>query len=102
MLAYWIGGVAVLCQTLGNLCLFRGLRNDKAYLLLGVLFLAAHFFCWCNAMRMASLSRMVPLAALGYPFSTLAAHLILKERIGRKRWLGVAMVSLGIWLSIRT
>lgn len=102
MLAYWIGGIAVLCQTLGNLCLFQGLRKHKAYLLLGGVFLAAHFFCWCKAMQMASLSRMVPLAALAYPFSTLAAHLVLKEKIGQKRWLGVSMVSLGIWLSIRT
>lgn len=94
--------MAVFCQTLGNLFLFQGLRKNRVYLLVGVLFLAAHFFCWCNAMRMASLSRLVPLAALGYPFSTLTAKLILKERISRKRWLGVALVTLGIWLSIRT
>ena len=101
-LAYWIGGLAVVCQSLGNLCLFLGLRKHRVFFLGGFLLLAVHFVGWCSALRMAPLTRLVPLAALGYPLSTLFARLILRESISQRRWLGVLLVSTGIWLSLKS
>ena len=46
----------------------------------------------------SDLSFAVPVTAASYIFETILAKYLLKERVGWKRWAGVALVACGVGL----
>jgi uncharacterized membrane protein len=46
----------------------------------------------------ADLSFVLPLTAIGYVFATLLGKLILHEDVSRERWVGTALIFIGVAL----
>lgn len=94
--------LAVVAQTLGNLGLSAGLRLPRCHRLLtaAVALLAVHFGCWLLALRLAPLSVLVPVTALGHVLNALLASRLLGERVPTRRWLGTLLISGGVWLVV--
>lgn len=60
--------------------------------------LAAGTLCWLAVLYRMEVSKAVPFLSLGFILVTLASRLSLKETISRKRWSGVLLITLGLWL----
>ncbi len=88
--------LAVLAQTLGNLCLSLSARRKKSWIIPAISLLAVHFFSWCQALKLAPLSTLVPLTASSHLLNALFAKYLLGERIPGRRWLGTGCIVAGI------
>lgn len=71
---------------------------QKKLLILSIAFMAVSFFAFSELVRIADLSFAVPASAASVVLETILAALILKERVDRRRWLGVACVAAGVYL----
>ena len=60
--------------------------------------LAGSFYSLLVLLSWAPLSVVIPATAFNYVVGTLGAKYILNEQVSRKRWMGVAMVSVGVAL----
>ncbi len=76
---------------------FASLARRK-YLVLAIAFMAVSFFAFMKLLSFADLSFAVPATAGSLVLETLLARLILKERVDRMRWAGVALVAFGVAL----
>jgi drug/metabolite transporter (DMT)-like permease len=68
------------------------------HVMLGVLFLAGFFFLYLAALSWADVSFVTPLTSLSFVFGAILAKVALGEDVGRWRWIGVAVIVLGISL----
>lgn len=87
---------AVVAQTLGNLCLSLAARSRAHWFVPALALLAVHFFSWCQALKMAPLSKLVPLTASSHLLNALLARYLLGEHISAQRWLGTGCIVSGI------
>lgn len=65
---------------------------------LAVFFMAISFFSFTQILRIAPLSFVVPASAASIAIDTLLARLVLKERVGPRRWAGAILVAGGVIL----
>lgn len=72
--------------------------SRNRYIILSVIMMAVSFFAFMALMSVADLSFSVPATAGSYVFETLLAKLILKERVGKRRWGGALLVCSGVAL----
>ncbi len=70
----------------------------KRLLILSIGFMAVSFFAFSELVKIADLSFVVPASAGSVVLETILAALILKERVDRRRWIGVVCVALGVYL----
>jgi drug/metabolite transporter (DMT)-like permease len=68
------------------------------YVTLGVAFLAIFFFLYLAALSWADLSFVLPLTAVSYIFAALLARFVLREEVSVFRWIGTAVIMIGITL----
>lgn len=94
--AVWLTLLAVTAQTLGNLALSLAVRQSWRWTVPAIGMLAVHFFTWCQALKLAPLSTIVPLTASSHVLNALFAKYLLKERISSLRWLGTGCIVWGI------
>jgi drug/metabolite transporter (DMT)-like permease len=81
---------------------FRAMRVGWMWIGIGMMTLA--FFSLLAMLSIENVSFVVPVTALSYAAGALGAMLFLHERISPQRWLGVAIVCVGVtlvWLSRR-
>jgi drug/metabolite transporter (DMT)-like permease len=71
---------------------------QKKLLILSILCMAVSFFAFSELVKIADLSFAVPASAASVVLETILASLILKERVDRRRWIGVACVAAGVYL----
>jgi drug/metabolite transporter (DMT)-like permease len=65
----------------------------------GICFMALSFFSLLYALNHLSLSLVGPAAAsLTLVTNTVAAHLFLREKVGRRRWAAALLVCVGVYL----
>ncbi len=76
---------------------FAALARRK-YLILAVGFMAVSFFAFMKLLSFADLSFAVPATAGSLVVETILARVLLKERVDRTRWAGVALVAFGVAL----
>jgi uncharacterized membrane protein len=108
----------VVCASAGDLLLKRGMSRMGAAvgmtlpglwhaflstlqnptIWLGMLFLMGYTLCYMTAVSWADYSYVMPAGAFGYALQTILAVLILHEVVVAKRWAGVALIVLGVWL----
>ena len=81
---------------------FLGRAVRSGWFWLALPMLAASFYSLLVLLSWAPLSVVIPASAFNYVVGTLGAKYILKEQVSRKRWMGVAMVSLGVALVLIT
>jgi uncharacterized membrane protein len=104
-------GVAVFAVT-GDSLVSRGMKQVGAISLhhlasiilvvfrpevaLGVAFLIAFFACYMAALSWADLTYVLPTTSISFIMLTLVARFVLHEDVHLTRWLGVALISIGI------
>lgn len=115
-----IAGVtfAVTASTIGDLLLARGMRKIGQIRWLGlpgtiqlvrkilttpdiaaaILFLAMFFFSWLALLSRVDLSLILPMTALTYILNAIAAKPVLGEKVSKRRWLGILIISAGVVL----
>ncbi len=74
----------------------RALSNG--HFMAGLLMMAVSFFSFMGALAIADMSLVVPATSVSFVFATLGARFYLHERIDRLRWLGTALVLIGVML----
>jgi uncharacterized membrane protein len=75
---------------------FSTLQNPTIWL--GILFLVGYTLSYMTAVSWADYSYVMPAGAFGYALQTVLAVLILREVVVAKRWVGVALIVLGVML----
>lgn len=111
-------GLSVACDIGGQLCFKRGVHDIAAdtgqvgwtqqlflyfkavagvpWLWAGIAVYAMELVIWLAILERAPLSLAFPIASLNYCGVMVACHLLLKERVGHRRWLGAAFITLGV------
>ena len=91
--------LVILADTAGNLCLARGMRRGiVAVVALGVVCMTVSFSTFATLLSSHDLSLVLPATAAGYVLNTLGAVGVLKERVTGRRWVGTALIGLGVAL----
>jgi len=70
------------------------------YILTGVVFAAGFFYLYLTALSWVDLSYAMPLTSLSFVFATFFARYALDERVSWHRWVGTAVIVLGISLVV--
>lgn len=65
---------------------------------LGVGMMAAAFFALLAVLSVFNVSFVVPVTALSYVVGTFGSAVFLQERVSRRRWVGVLLVTVGVTL----
>lgn len=112
----------VFLGTFGELCMARAMRTIQEFgklrpavlvrifvgamlsrwMWIGLGMMTAAFVALLAVLSMDNVSFVVPVTALNYAVGTGGAALFLGERVSMRRWIGVAVVCLGVtvvWLS---
>jgi len=72
--------------------------GTNPWVVAGALLLALHLGIYATALAGADLSLVMPLTAASYPLGTVLARFFLHEDVNPARWLGTAVISLGVAL----
>lgn len=114
--------IAICAQTLGDVCLTKGMRSvgevntlDPVALFqvgvqiftnplvwLGILILGIFFGLYLVALSWADLSFVLPVTAFGYVLNAFMSWQLLGEYVSPVRWLGTAIICLGVAIVART
>jgi drug/metabolite transporter (DMT)-like permease len=107
----------VVCANTGDLLLKRGMNEigevaisfpglthalvstiHNGTIWLGILFLIGFTLCYMTAVSWADYSYVMPAGAFGYAIQTMLAVIVLHEVVTPRRWIGVAMICIGVLL----
>jgi drug/metabolite transporter (DMT)-like permease len=72
----------------------RALRVGWTWM--GIALMTAAFFSLLAMLSIENVSFVVPVTALNYAVGAIGARAFLGERISRKRWMGIAIVCIGV------
>lgn len=73
---------------------FRGLRVP--WMWLGIAMMTIAFFSLLTLLSFRDVSFVVPMSALSYLAGAVGASLFLHEHVTHRRWLGIAVICLGV------
>lgn len=106
-----LAAVAILAAC-GDFCLARGMREFGAvtlsnwsrlfavlvspWVLMGVCLLALFFCAYLSSLSWADLTYVLPATALSYVLMALLGKLFLHENVTTSRWLGIALITIGV------
>ena len=107
----------VVCANVGDLLLKRGMTQIGAVQIsvaglqhaffatvmsptiwLAIVFLTGFMLSYMTVLSWADYSYVMPAGAFGYAFLTLLAVIFLHESVSPRRWIGVALICLGVLL----
>ena len=114
--------LAIICQTLGDVCLTKGMKSigevktlnpaellqlgfqvfTNPYIWLGIAILTIFYFLYLAALSWADLSYVLPVTAFGYTLNAALAKYFLHEHISLTRWLGTLVICFGVAIVSRT
>jgi len=118
MLEFILFFLIVVAGTGGELCLSRAMKSigeihdfrpssllrfigqavRLPWLWAGIILMALGFFSLLAILSFLEVSFVVPVSALSYAAGAFGAKLFLGERITRHRWVGIAIVTVGVTL----
>ena len=118
MLNYILFTTIVAAGTGGELCVSRAMKNvgeaksfhpaeiatvvlraiREPWMWAGVAMMASAFFALLGALSMYNVSFVVPVTALSYVAGAFGGAAFLGERVTARRWIGVALVTIGVTL----
>ena len=106
--------LAVLAVSLGEALLARGMKQSNAaaggfwnqvrgvvgnrYVVCGAVLMVTYFLLTSLALRWADLSFVLPLTALSFVIDAFLARYYLAEDVTPTRWLGAAIITVGVCL----
>lgn len=109
---YMILGLVALCAPLGDTCLSRGMTVLPAitlahpasliaavftpWIAVGIVLLIGFFASYLTALSWADLTFVLPATAFGNVIVALLARFWLHEPISLERWMGIALITLGV------
>jgi drug/metabolite transporter (DMT)-like permease len=116
MLSFFLFFLIVVSGTGGELCVSRAMRGmgevhdfrphsilkfvlrglRQPWMWIGVSMMALGFFSLLAILSFRDVSFVVPVSALSYAAGAFGARGFLGERISRNRWLGIAVVCVGV------
>ncbi len=109
---YLVLAGVVVCNAIGDPLLSRGMKQVGAislhhlssiilcilnpWVALGILFLLGFFATYATALSWADLTYVLPATSVGYILLTLIAKFFLHEQVSPIRWVGIALISVGV------
>lgn len=75
-----------------------GMTVTSGTLWLGILFLCGFMLCYMTVLSWADYSYVMPAGAFGYALLTFFAIVFLHESVSARRWVGVALICVGVLL----
>lgn len=109
---YGILALVALCAPLGDTCLSRGMTSLPTlsiahpasliaavftpWIALGIALLIGFFASYLTALSWADLTFVLPATAFGNVIVALFARFWLQESISWQRWLGIALITIGV------
>ena len=72
------------------------LALGNGWVVAGGLLLGLHLILYAAALSKADLSLVMPITAAAYPIGTILARYFLHEEVNLARWVGTAVISLGV------
>jgi drug/metabolite transporter (DMT)-like permease len=110
--------VIVVAGTGGELCVSRAMKTAGevtdfrpasllrfvlralrvSWMWIGIAMMTAAFFALLGMLAIEAVTFVVPVTALSYAAGALGARWFLRERVSSQRWLGVAIVCVGVTL----
>ncbi len=109
---YLILLAVVVFAACGDVCLARGMRDFGAvtlanwtgifpallnpWILVGIGLLILFFGSYLTALSWADLTYVLPATAISYILMALLAKLVLHEHVSGSRWIGIALITLGV------
>jgi len=109
---YGVLGLVALCAPLGDTFLSRGMTSlppitlahpgtlvaavFTPWIVLGIALLIGFFASYLTALSWADLTFVLPATAIGNVIVALLARFWLQEPISWQRWLGIALITLGV------
>jgi len=114
----WILVLLVICATtVGDVCRSLGMRQHgemhdfsanalgralsavarNGYVIVSTCAMAISFFSFMKLVAIAPMSFAVPMSAAVFVPETLLARFLLKEQVDWRRWLGVALILVGVY-----
>lgn len=113
---------AIVCQTLGDVCLTKGMKTigevntlnpvelfqigvqvfTNPFIWLGIGILTAFYFLYLAALSWADLSYVLPVTAFGYTLNAVMAKWLLHEHVSLTRWVGTLVICIGVAVVSRT
>ena len=110
--------MAVLTNVTGNICLSYGMQEVgrtvsvspadyvrallNPWVLAGSFTLAVWMMSELAPLSRADLTFVLPVTASAYGLTALAGHFVLGDQISWQRWLGIAVISIGVFLAEET
>ncbi len=114
--------IAICAQTLGDVCLTKGMKSvgevntlDPAELFqigvqvftnpliwLGIIILCVFFGLYLTALSWADLSFVLPVTAFGYVLNAFMSWRLLGEHVSPARWIGTTIICIGVAVVSRT
>jgi drug/metabolite transporter (DMT)-like permease len=103
--------LSILCDVSGQICFKFGADRlpaeasllGKAHAILtsppliaGICIYAVEVIVWLKILSEAPLTVAFPIASLNFLGVTLASAAILREKVGRRQWLGAVVVTIGV------
>ena len=79
-----------------NILQFISLSASSWLVWVGALIYAFNFLIWITILFKVDLSIAMPIGSFGYILTPLAAMIFLHESVGPVRWIGIALIILGI------
>lgn len=113
---------AIICQTLGDVCLTKGMKSigevntlnpiellnigfqvfTNPFIWLGIGLLTIFYFLYLAALSWADLSYVLPVTAFGYTLNAVMAKWLLHEQVSLARWIGTLVICIGVAVVSRT
>jgi drug/metabolite transporter (DMT)-like permease len=113
---------AICSQTLGDVCLTKGMKSvgevntlnptelfhigmhifTTPFIWVGIMFLGIFFGLYLIALSWADLSFVLPITAFGYALNALLAWRLLGEHVSTARWVGTMIICVGVAVVSRT
>jgi uncharacterized membrane protein len=72
------------------------LAISNPWVAIGIAFLISFFACYATALSWADLTYVLPATSIGYVILALIAKYGLHEHISTARWIGIALISMGV------
>jgi drug/metabolite transporter (DMT)-like permease len=113
-----VTALLVASNVLGNFTLSRGLHEVgrlvsfspwpyihafvNPLVVLGVLLLIVWLISQLSLLSRVDLSYVLPVTSVSYVLTALMGEFLLHERVSPKRWIGIALIGMGVSLVVRT
>ena len=87
---------------IGPLLRFFGRAITNFNVVFGILISCCYFFLWLVVLSWTDVSWALPMNAIEFVFVALLATLFLKEKVNLSRWIGIGLITLGVFFMMQS